>query len=197
MLIGKPNVGKTSFFISFAEFLGLQHCKISFRNFDGQVERRRYSTEMACKYLVSNTPYKTKGVQEMRLELPVYEGIKKMRFIDTVGLIDGDHPLPEIRNSMISALQSLNEVTTVLHIIDASAVEENLINSISNIDDQINEFGRMKGGYCILANKMDLHESSKGLECIRNKYNNTYIIPISTVSRLGFKEVKAYVARNI
>jgi len=197
LIIGKPNVGKTSFMISFAEFLGIQHLKISFKAINGQVEGRGYSLDLARGYLVSTSPFKTKDLQEIKLDIPKFRGKTRISLIDSGGLIDTNSAIDEVRNSMLLTLQTLKEVSTILHIVDAAAVNSDTISSISAIDKEINQYGRMKGRYCILANKMDLAESTEGLAKLRDSFKDTYIIPMSTVSKIGLKEVRSFVARDI
>ena len=197
LIIGKPNAGKTSFMISFAEYLGIEHYKISFKDINGHVEGRGYSFDLAQRYLVSSTPFKTKELQEIKLDIPKYWGKSRLSLIDSGGVIDENSALEVIRNSMLLTLQTLKEVSTILHIVDASAVNKDTISTISTIDEEINQYGRIKGRYCILANKMDLAESAEGLAILRKRFQDTYIIPVSTVNKIGFKEVRSFVARNI
>ena len=85
-----------------------------------------------------------------------------------------------------------------MHIIDASAVtHKDLPNALGEVDYQIAQFAQLKRGYVILANKMDLPETGKGLAKIRQEFAGNLIIPISALYKKGFKEVKTFVVHNI
>ncbi|MBM7613839.1 GTPase [Alkaliphilus hydrothermalis] len=197
ILMGKPNVGKTSFFLSFASYLGVSKCQLLFRGVDGGIQRQAYGMDIARKYFISSSPFKTKDVCEIHLTIPVYKGTQELKLLDTGGLMDGIHKDPHVRKSMAMSLQSMEQAKILLHVMDTSNVSSNQINSISHIDDQLNQYGRKRGGYCILANKMDLEESKEGLNQLQRRYPDTYIIPVSAVTQAGFKEVKMFVGRNI
>ncbi|WP_026477847.1 GTPase domain-containing protein [Alkaliphilus transvaalensis] len=197
ILIGKPNVGKTSFFLSFASYLGVSKYQLLFKGLDGEVQRQSYGVELAKKYFVSSSPFKTKELCEIQLTIPIYKGTQQLKLLDTGGLTDGIHFDPQVRKSMALTIKSIENTKVLLHMMDASNVSGNQINSVSQIDDQINLLGRSKGKYCILANKMDLKDSQEGLQLLQKRYPTTYIIPVSAINRTGFKEVKMFVARNI
>lgn len=197
ILIGKPNVGKTSFFLSFAGYLGITKCLLTFKSPDGEIKRQAYQLELAQKYLISQSPFKTKEICEIELQLPVYKGTKELKLLDTGGVIDGIHEDEYIRKSMALTLESIQGAKAVLHLLDAPLVAQRQELGLTQIDDQINRYGILRGRYCILANKMDLPLAQEGLRIIQNRYPNTYIIPLSNVNSLGFREVKQFVGRNI
>lgn len=197
IIIGKPNVGKTSFFLSFAEYLGINRCKIEVTDIHGRVVVKDIALDFAKKFLVSMEPFKTKGVYKIQLSIPVYKGQENLVLIDTAGLTDGINEVEEIRRSMAQTLKQLSETNIILHMIDASNIALKKEEGIREIDYQINEYGIQQGCYCILANKMDRSNSQKGLDIIREVFSKSYIIPISAVNKTGFKEVKNFVGRNL
>lgn len=197
MIIGRPNAGKTSFFISFIESLGIRRCRIATKSPEGKLEGRGYPIDLAYKFLVSQTPFKTKGLQEMRLSLKKSRGSVEVALIDSGGVSDSGSTITEIKASMLLTLTALQEAEIILHIIDASTVNPEKASAPESIDNQINSFGKWKGAYCILSSKMDLSESIGGLEILEKNYANSYIIPISSVSNMGLKEVRDFVVRNI
>ncbi|AOY77169.1 GTPase [Clostridium formicaceticum] len=197
ILLGKPNVGKTSFFLNFAEFLGINRCTLEFMDFEGNAVAKHYSVNVAKNYLISASPFKTKDVCKIKLSIPVYKGRSDFLLHDTGGLMDGIHKDENVRKSMAETLKYLYLSNIVLHMIDTSTIFTNQISTMSEIDYQINKYGNSKGCYCILANKMDLSEGEKGLAFLKNKFRNTYILPISALKGMGFGEVKQFVARNI
>ncbi|SES69798.1 small GTP-binding protein domain-containing protein [Natronincola peptidivorans] len=197
ILLGKPNVGKTTFFLSYAEYLGVTSCILEFENFEGSVTRKNYSINVARSYLINQTPFKTKEICRMNLSIPVYKGRTEITLFDTGGLIDGISANEIVRKSMAEALKQLYLADLILHMIDASSVDHNCCSTLSEIDYQINQYGHSRGAYCILANKIDLEEGEKGLSFIRKEFKDTYIIPISARKMKGFKEVNKFVSRVI
>lgn len=190
-------MGKTSFFLNFAEYLGVSKCEVKITGAKGERLTKTYSISLAKKYLISESPYKTKDIYQLDLTVPIYKGSKEFTLLDTSGLVDGISESDQIRRSMVQTLDELYLSDILLHMIDASSMIKGSRNNFTKIDHQINEYGRIKGKYCILANKMDLAESKTGLEQIKNEFKNSYIIPVSALKKTGFKEVRMFVGRNI
>lgn len=197
IIVGNPNVGKTSFFIALIQYLGINHCEMTVEDIYGHIKTKRISMYSAKKYLVSIDPFKTKDICKIQLDFPVYKGYERLTLIDTAGITDGINKIEEIRKSMAHTLRELSQAKIILHILDTERVFRKKESGISEIDYQINEFGTQQGCYCILANKIDKLQSKKGLEIIQNTFKENYIIPISTINMTGFKEVKAFVSRNL
>jgi len=197
IIIGKPNVGKTSFFLALAEYLGVTQCKIEITDIYGKVIMKNISVSFARKYFVSMHPFKTKSVFKIQLDIPVYKGYEQLILVDTAGVTDGINKEEEIRKSMAQTLKELSEAKIILHMLDSQYIYNKKETGISEIDYQINEFGSQQGCYCILVNKMDKDHSQIGLDIVKGTFKENYIIPISTVNRTGFREVKAFVGRNL
>ncbi|SNR87990.1 small GTP-binding protein domain-containing protein [Anaerovirgula multivorans] len=197
ILLGKPNVGKTSFFLNFAEYLGMNSCILEFTDFEGKKSVKKYSIKAAKSYLISSTAFKTKEVCKMKLSIPIYKGKTDIVLLDTGGLIDGINKDESIRISMAETLKHLYIANIIIHMIDASSIYKKQTSTISEIDYQINQYGNSKGAYCILANKIDLREGLEGLEFLKKEFKDTYIIPTSALKQIGFKEVRKFVSRNI
>lgn len=197
ILLGKPNVGKTSFLLNFAEFLGLTECSLEFIDFLGNQRKEKYSIRDAKNQLISATPFKTREICKIHLSIPVYKGKANIVLIDTGGLIDGISRDESVRTSMAETLKYLYLANIIIHMIDTSSVYQKKISTFSEIDYQINQYGNSRGSYCILANKIDLEGGEEGLKFLKKEFKDTYIIPISAINKIGFKEVKKFVARNI
>lgn len=197
IIVGNPNVGKTSFFIALIQYLGINQCEITVEDIYGHIKTKKISMHSAKKYLVSIDPFKTKDICKIQLDFPVYKGYEKLTLIDTAGITDGINKIEKIRKSMAHTLRELSQAKIILHMFDSEYVFRKKESGISEIDYQINEFGTQQGCYCILANKIDKLQSEKGLKIIRNTFKENYIIPVSTINMTGFKEVKAFVSRNL
>lgn len=197
IIVGNPNVGKTSFFLALIEYLGITECEFSITDVQGNKKTKQISTNFAKKYLISMNPFKTKKIHKIQLEFPVYKGYEQLTFIDTAGVTDGINKIEEIRKSMAHTLKELSNAKIILHMFDAQYIYRKKQLGISKIDYQINKFGSQQGCYCVLVNKMDKLKSEKGLEIIENTFKENYIIPISAINKTGFKEVKKFVSRNL
>jgi len=197
IIIGNPNVGKTSFFLTLAEYLGVNQCKVEITDIYGKVIVKNISIGFATKYLVSIKPFKTRGIYKIQLSIPVYKGYEQLILVDTAGVTDGINQVEEIRKSMAQTLKELSQAKIILHMLDGPYIYTKKETGISEIDYQINDFGSQHGCYCILVNKMDKDNSQNGLDIVRETFKENYIIPISTVDRTGFREVKTFVGRNL
>jgi len=196
-IIGKTNVGKTLFLINFSEYLGVKNFNINFLYSNGSEKSISYSYKNAISQLVDKNPHKTLCIQEITLNVPVGKGKKKIKIVDTAGLLDGIHPDVEVRKSISQALSIIRNSDIILHIIDASATKDkDLPNSMGEVDYQIAQFAQLKRGYAILANKMDLPAAEEGLKKIKEEFPGHVIFPISALYKRGFKEVKTFVVRN-
>lgn len=197
-IIGKTNVGKTLFFINFAEYLGVKFLVVEFINHEGIKTTQKIYSKSAISELIDNKIHKTRGIQSLYIDVPIGKGKKKIKMVDTVGLIDGIHPDINMRKAISQTLSIIRESDIILHLIDASAtVDKDLPNALGEIDYQIAQFGQLKRGYAILANKMDLTGSELGLNKIKQEFAGNLIIPISALYKKGFKEVKTFVGYNI
>ncbi|MGB9812347.1 MAG: GTPase [Thermovenabulum sp.] len=196
-VVGKPNVGKTLFVINFSEFLGIKELEFEVTAFNGMKMIKKYSIKKAIEELVDDNPHKTRQIHSIIVNLPLNKGKKTIKFIDTIGFTDGIHPEQDIRRAISQTLQVVQAADIIFHIIDASAIEKKLPNSIGEIDLSIAQFAEIKKGYCILANKIDLLEGKENLERLKEQFKGNLIIPISAKYKKGFKEVRAFVINAV
>lgn len=195
ILVGQPNAGKTLFALQFAEFLDMRVLEVVFQASDGLLGCKQYRIEQAIRELSSIERHKTREIQTIALKIPAGKSIRHIRLIDTCGLSDGIHADLEVRKAMVQTLSTLRYAKMILHIMDASLYGR--IKLISDIDHQVGQYGAAKGNYAILANKMDLPGAKAGLSFIANSFPGQTIIPISSLKKQGFKEVKALVCRSL
>jgi small GTP-binding protein len=198
IIIGKTNVGKTAFFINFAEYLGIKTFELEKKFPDGIEEYAKLSSRAAFAALVDEKYHKTKNIQSIVVTVPIGKGKKKIQLIDTAGLTDDIHPEIDVRKAISQTLSIIRESELILHILDASAAEKKeLPSAFGMVDYQVAQFAQLKRGYVILANKIDLPDSSYGLKKIKQEFSGNLIIPISALNKTGFKEVKTFVIHNL
>ncbi|NLK08401.1 MAG: GTP-binding protein HSR1 [Firmicutes bacterium] len=198
VLIGKTNVGKTVFAINFADFLGVSKLAIEFTTPNGEIYERNLSLSDALQELTSDTPHHTLGLQKFQISLPGLKGRKRFTIVDTSGLTEGIHREAFVRKAMAQTLAQVRTAAVILHLIDAGSVGKvGVLEAVGEVDWQVAQFGGMRRGYAILANKMDLMGAKQGLLKIRQDFPGHLIIPISALNKTGFTEVKQYVWRHI
>jgi len=198
IVLGKANVGKSLFVLSFAEYLGVQKVSVTIEEPGRHGQSRTVSVRDAMAQWVSDTPHQTRALHAVQLELPVGKGVKRFELVDTSGLSEGIPRETAIRRAMAQTLAAVREADLVLHIVDASAAaQEGAVEAIGEVDFQVAHFAQMKGGYLILANKMDLPTAKEGLERIRQEFAGHPVIPVSARTKDGFREVRRYVWRWI
>lgn len=198
IVIGKANVGKTLFAINFAGYLGITSLEIEFTPADGKTYRRTLSQPEALQSLISPNPHHTLGLQRIQIQMPGFKGRKEFALVDTSGLTEDIPEQPLIRRAMAQTLAQVREAAIILHLVDASSVGKlGAVEAMGQVDWQVAQFGGMRDGYAILANKMDLPEAAAGLAQIRQELPGHPILPISALLRTGFSEVKQFVWRHL
>lgn len=198
LIIGRPNAGKTLFALHFAEYLGVSVAHIAFAEAGGRRWEAAYPLPEATTSLTSSTPHHTRQLQSIALELPAGKGTKRFELVDTSGLVDGIHPDAAIRRAMAQTLAAVRDAAVILHVVDAAALgRSGGVDAIGEVDFQVAQFAQMRGGYLLLANKMDLAGADEGLARLRCEFVGHHIAPISALHKQGFDEVKAFVRRHV
>ena len=198
VILGKTNVGKTLFLLNFTEYLGAKDFTVSIRRPGGATNSERLKFREARERLVGYHPHKTQARQEMDLEFPLGKGRQLVKIVDTTGLTEAVHGQQQLRAAMADSLRAAREADIVLHLIDASMVFcKESPEAMGELDIQLARFARSKDGYVVLANKMDLPGSRRGLGRIREALGEEYIIPISALRKQGFREVRRFVAGRV
>jgi len=198
VVIGKTNVGKTLFTLNFADYLGVEHLDVTFEEPTGSRRVARYNVREGLESLSSGEPHQTQCLQSLRLELPVGKGVKRFDIVDTSGLMEGIHKDAAVRRAMAQTLSTVRDAHLILHMVDAAkAGQAGVVRAVGDVDYQVAHFAQIREGYLILANKIDLPEAARGVERIRKEFSEHAVIPISALSRQGFREVKRFVWRWI
>lgn len=198
IVIGKPNTGKTLFVLNFARYLGARDLAISFEDAEGQMRSMSYSVEAAIKEFTGQTAHLTRSIQSVVVELPARKGRQAVEISDTTGLSEGVHSDSAIRRAMAKSLMRLGSADIILHMMDAAnAFRSGRAEEIGETDREVYLLGRAQGGYCILANKMDLPGAEAGLVKIRKAFPGSSVFPISALKMEGFREVRRFVQREL
>lgn len=194
IIIGRANAGKTLFMLNFADYLGYRDFTIKLVSDNNQILKSDSSSNF-IRALTGDTPNMTKCLQMLDIEIPVLKGKKKARFIDTTGISSNIHFEQEVRNGMIQTLTLLRENYIIFHLIDAKALNEE--KEIDSIDYEVYRYGKKRGNYILLANKMDLEGASCGYDIICREFPDIRIIKTSALCKTGFEEVRRHVSRLV
>lgn len=193
-IVGRPNSGKTLFVLGFTGYLGAKVVDVTAREYDGLITSRHYRLEEAKAVLSGGERHKTKCLQSMVVNIPLGKGMVAVKLTDTCGISENIHEEERLRKAMAQTLTLVRQADIILHIIDAVHILHTR-HYTPNIDQEIYQYGLVKGNYAILANKMDLPLAKEGLKSIRTNFPHAFIVPMSALHGQGFKEVRAYVAR--
>jgi predicted GTPase len=192
LVIGRSNVGKTAFVLSFAEYLGLGKVSITFHYPDGFSTKQDFRLDAARRELIGHGPHTTRCLQALELEIRAGKSRKKVLMTDSSGFSDGIPSDEAIRKAIAQTLLQIKDAALILHMLDASAP-----GAIGEVDRQIARYSETRQGYVILANKMDLPTAENGFRRIKAQFPNHLVLPISALQKKGFKEVKAVVASSL
>lgn len=192
LVIGRTNVGKTAFVLHFAEYLGVDKVDVVFNYPDGFSTRQSFSLQTACDELVGQGQHKTRCLQSVELDIKAGKSKKRVIMTDSSGFADGIPSDELVRKAVAQTLLAIRGSSLVLHVIDASVP-----GAVGEVDRQIARFAETRGGYFILANKIDLPGAHHGLASIKAQFASQLVLPISAIEKRGFREVKTVVARSL
>ncbi|WP_290587444.1 GTPase [Alicyclobacillus sp.] len=201
LVVGKANVGKTLFCIHFARYMGMRELRLLVQEADGRTDCRRLSVADAEASLSDAHPHRTRCLQSIALEFPSGKTARQLLLTDTTGLVAGIHPDGPLRESMAQTLQAMMDADLILHMVDAGAIGRGIAGREGGpagwdaLEEQIASFGLRRGGYVILANKMDLSGALDGYRYLCRRYSKQRVLPISALHGTGFREVKRVVWR--
>lgn len=196
VIVGYPNSGKTLFALNFAGFLGSKSVDITARSYDGLLTCRHLSIADAKNELCSMALHKTRLLQSMVLKMPIGKATVMFKLTDTCGISEQIHSDQTIRCAMAQTLGLVRCADFILHIIDLSRMRKSEVQD-QQIDQEIYQYGIARQNYIMLANKTDLPMVKENVTRLSAEFPHAQVIPISALYSDGFKEVKAYVARNI
>ncbi|MFW6281698.1 MAG: GTPase domain-containing protein [bacterium] len=193
LVTGMTNVGKTSFVINFADYMGLKKLKFHVKQVAGYTAINSYTPDEARDKLISIDENSTIDIQQIKLKIPRGKTFKELTIIDSCGLTEGIHPEEEIRLAMAKTIHLIRTSKCILHIIDISTINTEVENPLLPIDKMILDYACNKQNYAILANKIDLIYASINLEILKEKVSDVVIIPISALYKQGFNDIREMV----
>ncbi len=159
---------------------------------------RTYTISQAIEFLVSPKPHFTRALHSIVLSMPWGKGRKAFELLDTAGLTNGIHQDEQVRKAMGQTLTAVREADLIFHLFDAAEIgKRDLLSAVSDVDYQVAQFGQMRAGYLVLANKMDLPLAKDGLRKLQDSFPGHVVIPISALYKTGFKEVKSFVRKHL
>jgi predicted GTPase len=189
LIVGKPNAGKTLFFINFAEYLGL---RLLWPTGGGAP----LSPCQARRLLVDDTPHRTRRLQRAAVRVASGLGSRAAVLVDSTGLTEGISPDAEVRQGMARTLQAMQRAQLVLHLVDAAA-RPGTPSAPGEVDREVAAFARGRAGYLLLANKVDLPEASQGLRHLAELLPDDALVPVSARLGKGFPQVRRMLARRL
>ncbi|NLJ80994.1 MAG: GTPase domain-containing protein [Firmicutes bacterium] len=187
LILGQTNVGKTLFTLNFAAYLGIRKLAITFRDSRSSYTKE-FSLEEALLRFVSKQEHQTRSLQSITIALAKGKTKRHLQLVDSVGLVDQIHPDPAVREAMGITLSIIPTGSHFLHMIDASRSTAHCL-----LDYQLAQFGSHSSSYALIANKWDLIQERGKLKELQTVFPGKLILPVSSLHRTGFKEVKAYV----
>jgi small GTP-binding protein len=197
VIIGRPNSGKTLFALNFAKYLGAKNIDVTFRTFDGLMTCRHFPLEEAKRQLCGIDLHKTRSLQSIVLNIAVGKTAVNFKLTDTCGVSEQIHADEGIRKGMAQTIGLLRSADFILHLIDLTNVKKDHAANQASIDYEFYNYGIARNAYILLGNKIDLGSAKENLLRLASEFPKATIIPISALYNQGFREVKAYVARNI
>ncbi|NLG85682.1 MAG: GTP-binding protein HSR1 [Firmicutes bacterium] len=198
LVVGKVGTGKTLFVLNFASYLGFSQVNITIEYPDGRIKTKHYSIDTARQQLVGVDLHTTKSLQSIVIDIPAVKGVRRCLITDSSGLIDHIHQDINIRQAIAQTLSAIRQADLIIHIVDSSQVGiHDAPSALGEVDYQVAQFAQMRGGYVILANKMDIPGAERGLSKLSLELPGHKIIPISALHKQGFKEVKAFVRHHL
>lgn len=197
IIVGRPNVGKTLLMINFAAYLGMREIRVQAADAESAARTQRLSLDRARRDLVSLHAPKTTELQCIPVELTLGRQRLATNVIDTPGVTEGVSEVAWERRQTALTLERLMTATVVLHVVDASAVRTRRLEAPGAFDSALTTYGNTMGAYLLVANKMDRPGSNEGLKTLKDRHHGISTIPVSCMTRRGFRDLKVWLMRTL
>lgn len=183
LIIGKPNVGKTLFFVNFARYLGVTHFCLGPGHPPLQAAR-------AIQELVNDIPHHTRRILRAVIPISARDG-RLVSLADSTGLTDYGVETVEIRKAMADTFRTFWRAAIILHLVDVTA-DAGSASAPGAVDRELAQLAAKKVGYALLANKMDRPGARAGLNSLARLPMRGRVIPVSALAGSGFPEVRRF-----
>ena len=194
LLVGRPNAGKTLLMINFAAYLGVRDIRVDVTDDDGVRRTQRLSLQRARRDLVSLETPKTIRVQTVAVDVAVGRQSVGVTVVDTPGLAPAIAADPADRRQAALILERLIGAALVFHVIDASLVRAN---GLDPLDHALLQYGARRATFLVVANKVDRPGSHEGLTTLKVRAGGTTVIPVSSHTRRGFRDLRLWMVRTL
>lgn len=110
---------------------------------------------------------------------------RRVSVVDTPGLTDRAHPDPARRRAQALALERIAAAAGLLHVVDASRAGQEGEEALAGVDQALSLLGARRGGYAVVATKMDLPWAATGLVLVRRCLQPGILVPVSALTGQG------------
>ncbi|BDG60006.1 GTPase domain-containing protein [Caldinitratiruptor microaerophilus] len=110
---------------------------------------------------------------------------RRVCLVDTPGLTDRVHPDPARRRAQALALERIAAAAGLLHVVDASRAGQQGEEALAGVDQALSLLGARRGGYAVVATKMDLPWAATGLVLVRRCLQPGILVPVSALTGQG------------
>jgi GTPase Era involved in 16S rRNA processing len=196
VVVGAPNVGKSLFVINFSQYLGVREIQLEENGgAPGLGKDRRLSFERARRDLVSLYSPKTTQIQVLAAHVAINRQTQRLFLLDTPGINDGVSPDASVRRQTAATLERMLAASLIFHVIDASRIGTRRREFLGAFDAALLDWGRRLDCYGVIAHKMDRPKSQEGLKLLRSQCPDVPIIPVSSITHRGYRELKLFLLR--
>ncbi|WP_324717782.1 GTPase [Carboxydochorda subterranea] len=199
-VVGRQGVGKTLFVLRFAQWCGMSRLLVSSGSrASGDEAWVELDPADAVSRLVGSQGPTTRQLQHLEVQWRHAKRWVRIRLSDTVGLTDGIHPDPQLRQAMAESLGAVLESPVVLHVLDGAEVArrpQRLLDE-DDMDFQLARYGERRRGYAVIVNKLDLPGGKRGLDAVRQAWPRRIVLGTSAVEGWGFARVRRFVERFV
>ncbi len=175
VLVGRPNVGKTLLLINFAAYLGATEITREGPN------SARISLEQARRECVSYVAHKHLAALTAGLTSSKFPH-RGMILVDTPGIVDGVAEEAAVRQAIGRGLEELLRAQAILVVVTRE------LDDLASLDDALVELASRVAPTIIVDNKADMHPTNLGVR--RQHFADHPVLPLSAVTRRGFRELK-------
>lgn len=198
--MGRPGAGKTLFVLRFALWSGYRRLMLRRQEAkEGPEAWIELDAAEAVERLVGIRGPTTRQLQHLEIRWRHAKRTVAVRLTDTVGLVDGIHPDPQLRRAMAESLAAVLEGHVVLHVIDGPQVAAmpRRLTDEDDVDFQLARYGEKRRAYAVLVNKLDLTGGREGLAAVRRSWPRRTVLGTSALEGWGFAGVRRFVERWI